>query len=185
MAAAGAVYCILWALRSADPRVGLLGALAVAATAAWLAREWTWHAAVQASCVFLLFHSVRWQKDAGPAATVLRFVTALWWMFDALVWTGNGTLAASGYVAGGATLVLAIWIWQLLRTGIIQPLITPAAAALTFATGPCNWFYSSAPTGIVALAGSVVLFAVGTLVAWYRNTLAGSEPFRGVRAPEN
>ena len=184
VAAAGALYCIILAFRSTDPRIGLVGALALAGAVAWLVRDWTLHAAVQASCMFLLGHSVRWTKDAGPGAQFLRSVTSVLWMLDAIVWTGNGTLAASSCVAGGAVGVSALWSWQYQRTGVRPPLIIPAAAALTFATGPCNWFYSTAPAGIIALAASVVFFAIGTLIAWYRNNIVSHPvPMPGADQP--
>ena len=56
--------------------------------------------------------------------------------------------------------------------------ILPAASILTVLSGPGNYLLSrvhSAPTGLLALAGSFVLFALGTAAAltkhrWHRNS---------------
>jgi hypothetical protein len=162
------LFCILSALRSRDPRVGLLGAAGLAMGVGWLARDWSVHATIQASCVFLLSHSLWWAKGVHRGADFLRAAVSLVWVSSAFFWTRDVNWVATGGVASAAFLVLILSVLCLLRTGAAPPLV-PISAVVALCTGPGNWFYANAPAGVIALAGSVVLFVAGTLIAWHRH----------------
>ncbi len=176
------VYCVMMALRSGDPRIGILGAIAVAFSTGWLARDWTWHAAAQATCAFLLCHSLRWPRDIDGAG-FLRLVTGLIWTSDAIFWTRNGGWASWGSVAALATIVLAIWAIHRWRTGSVS-LVGPISAVIVLFSGPANWFSTSAPAGIIALVASVALFGIGTVVAWNRHAWENEMPPEGTGGKE-
>jgi hypothetical protein len=72
----------------------------------------------------------------------------------------------------------AYFLTQALR-GRWDMFILPAASILTVLSGPGNFLIArlhSAPTGLLAVIGSFVLFAVGTAAAltkhrWHRNSI--------------
>ncbi len=166
---AGIGLCVLLALQSRRLELGLLGAVAVAVAAGGLAREWSLHAAVQAGLVFLMLHSLSWLEEDYPNGNVFRRLAALLWVIDAWAWTRAEDWLVGGFVAGGALLVLGAWCFVRLlheRRGLG---IVALAAALVMASGPANWFLHNSAEGVIALAGSLVLFAAGIVVAWRRH----------------
>jgi hypothetical protein len=161
------IYLILLALRSRRPEIGMLGALAVAIGMGWLARSWTFHAAVQASLVFLLIHSLHWPKADYPNAHAFRWIAAVGWVLDAVVWTREPTFGECIFVAAGALVALSAWVFVRRQSGKREFLI-PASAFLVLSSGPGNWFYENSPAGLLAVAGSLLLFLAGAVLAWTR-----------------
>jgi hypothetical protein len=47
--------------------------------------------------------------------------------------------------------------------------VLPAAATLVFCSGPSNWVMRHGSDGLLALLGSLMLFAAGIVVAWTRH----------------
>lgn len=161
------IYIILLALRSRRPEIGMLGALAVAIGMGWLARSWSFHAAIQASLVFLLIHSLHWPQADYPHAQIFRWIAAAGWGLDAMVWTREPTLHVCIFVTAGALVTISAWAFIWRRSGV-RELFIPAASLLVLSSGPGNWFYENSSAGLLAVAGSVLLFFIGAVLAWTR-----------------
>ena len=164
-----AAYAILWAIRSPNPEAGLLGAFATGVVIAWLTRAWSIHAGLQPAFVFLLIHSLRWPEQSGRPDAAIRYLAAVMWVVDAILWTREGWDGQSGYIAAGALLACTAWgflVWRQKRRG---PLAIPMASAATALTGPANWFIVNSSLGLMALAASFLLFAVGAALAFTRH----------------
>jgi hypothetical protein len=162
-------YLLLLALRSARPEAGLFGAIAVAVDAGWLARETSLHIAAQAGFVFLLIHSLRWRDDAHAGARFLRYLAASLWTLDAIVWTRNAAWLEAGVTSGAAMSVWMAWLLVYCFRKQRDPLIIPIAAGIALLSGPGNWFARHGSDGLLAVLGSLVLFAAGVAVAWTRH----------------
>jgi hypothetical protein len=130
---------------------------------------------VQSGLVFLLLHSLRWDDSNQEGARVVRISAAVLWTLHAVIWFRSDATLWMPCISGGPVLA-AYLITQFLR-GRWDTFILPAASILTILSGPGNYLIDrlhSAPTGLLAMAGSFVLFALGTAVAltkhrWHRN----------------
>ena len=165
MAIAG--YAIVRSLRASKAEAALIGGFAVGMMIAWFTRSWSIHAGVQAGLVFLLVHSFRWAGEASWPDRAIRNLAAFVWVIDAFVWTREGW-GESSYVAAGAVLSFSVWgfvAWRSKRPGHLGVSIASAATALT---GPGNWFIANSTAGLIALAGSFLLFALGAALALTR-----------------
>ena len=159
---------ILAALLSRQPKVGFLGSCALAAGVFGLvgpdARGVNW--GIQAGCVFLLLHSLRWLDWREKGLPAARALTAIIWVLHSFLWAHfNGPDMA---LAGLGLLVLVVWIiaWQLClvnglwwvgSSGFVVLVSSPLDAA-------GSWLVA-APAGLLALIGSLSLFALGTVAA--------------------
>ena len=168
LSVAAAAYCLLCAAFSRNPKLGLLGALAAAVLAAALSGQNTnaIHWGVRTAMAFLLLHSLRWVDRQHAGAGAVRVIAGLVWVVEAFVWQQNGgaawmTVAVAGPVLG--VYLLSHWL-----TGRWGSPVVPAAAVLVLLSGPTGsttvTLYS-APTGLLAVIGSFLLFGLGTLVA--------------------
>lgn len=168
-----AAYAIIRAIRSSHPWAGLIGAFATGMLMGWFARSWSGHAGSQAAFVFLLVHTLRWFDQPRAADRAIRNLAAVFWVLDALVWTREG-FGESCYVAAGAVLVASVWGFYFWRKKIAVSATIPICSVATALSGPSNWFVLNGSVGLIALATSFALFAVGTALAitrhrWDRN----------------
>jgi hypothetical protein len=168
VAAAMIIYCIIYALRSPKPEAALLGAFALGIGIAWLGRQWTPAVGLQAAFVFFLVHSLRWQDEPMRPDRAIRNLIAFFWILHAAIWTRNGW-PESAFAAAGAVLTISAWTFYLWRKRRRGPISVPVASALTAFSGPANWFTDNSSPGLLALAGSFLLFAIGTVLALTRN----------------
>src|SRR5678816_1080839 len=110
-------------------------------------------------------------KHSGTRA--LRWLAALLWVIDACAWTRE--LRWEGILSVGlaAFIVLAAWLaaWWLRRER--GSLALPAAATVVLCSGPGNWLGRHGSDGLIALLGSLALFAAGIVVAWTRHRWDG------------
>jgi hypothetical protein len=163
-----AIYAIIRALRSAKPEAALLGALALGLEVAWLAREWSSAVGLQIAFVFFLIHSLRWQDEPNRPDRAIRNLIAIVWVIQAFFWTGNG-FPESAFAAAGALLTFSAWAFYLWRQRRRGPLSIPICSAFVAFTGPANWFTANSSPGLIALAASLLLFALGTALALTRH----------------
>jgi hypothetical protein len=172
-----AVYLMLYIVISRNPKAGMLGsALAAIMFASTIHQDSAIHWAVQSGLVFLLLHSLRWEDSKHEGARAVRIVTALLWTLHAFIWVHTDGVLWLPCIFGG--LVLTIYLITQFLRGRWDMFILPAASILTVLSGPGNYLLSrvhSAPTGLLALVGSFVLFALGTAAAltkhrWHRNS---------------
>ena len=77
--------------------------------------------------------------------------------------------AAPLVLATTGLMLCAVWGFWWRRTGDREPIVVPIACILTLLTPPGNWFYLNSSPGLFALAGSLILFAMGLVVAWTRH----------------
>jgi hypothetical protein len=175
-----ALYLMVYAALSRNPKVGLLGSILVATIVLVMfsghniaALHW----AVQSGLVFLLLHSLGWADAEHQGARAFRIVAAIFWVGNTLMWVRSDTALWAPCIPGGLVFFGYI-IAQLLR-GRWDCLILPAASILVVLAGPGNSLSGSvqtAPTGLLAVVGSFLMFAIGTAVAltkhrWHRPNL--------------
>ena len=172
-----AVFLMLYIVISRNPKTGLLGSVlaAIMVASGFPHGDATVHVAVQSGLVFLLVHSLRWEGSEQEGARAVRMVAAIAWTLDAVVWVRTDAALWMPCIFGGVVLAAYV-ITQFLR-GRWDTFILPAASILTILSGPGNYLIGrlhSAPTGLLAMIGSFVLFALGTAVAltkhrWHRD----------------
>jgi len=171
------VYLMFYIVLSRSPKVGMLGS-ALAGIMVMIAfhRDSAIHLAVQSGLVFLLLHSLRWEDDQHEGARVVRIVASVVWTLHAFAWAHVDGVLWMPCIFGG--LVLAGYLITQFLRGRWDMFILPAASILTVLSGPGNYLLSrahSAPTGLLAIVGSFVLFALGTAAAltkhrWHRDS---------------
>jgi hypothetical protein len=173
VAGAGAFYAIVQALRSSRPELGALGALAVGLTTSYWTRHDSLHWSAQAALVFLLLHSLRWDESAQAGARPLRLLASALWVLDGGVLSAGPTRLSTTGIAAGAALVLGGWLLRGWLRRDWRGLSLPVASALAAASGPFHWLHQKSSAGIMALVGSLALFAVGTITACTRKPAKG------------
>jgi len=162
------VYLMLYNLMSRNPKAGIFGSILVALIVGVLfsRHDSAIHWALQSGLVFLLLHSLRWDDAAHPGARAVRFMAAGLWVLHAAIWARSGAAMWMPCLPG-AIVLAGYLITQLLR-GRWDLFILPAASILTVLSGPGNVLVlrlQSAPIGLLAVAGSFLLFALGTAAA--------------------
>ncbi len=168
VAVAALVGLILPALLSRNPKLGFIAACALAVGVGALARTeshpFNW--AMQAGCVFLLLHSLRWCDAQEKGLAVARGFTATLWVLHSFLWAHNGEPGAGPALLG--LLVLAVWMALRQLRWIQARKLVAVAALLVLVSSPLDaagrWMVS-APAGLLAVAGSFALFALGTAAA--------------------
>jgi hypothetical protein len=161
-------YVFLSSLLSRRPELGLLGAIAAGVSLASITpvMDCGLHHAFHGAIMFLLLHSLRWEDSTGMAARVLRWVAAGIWVLHAFVWVAVGGPAAQLAVIG--TGVCLTWLVVRWMREVRPPLAVAVGAVLVALSGP-TWhalgWMMTAPSGPLAIAGSFVLLAVGTIIA--------------------
>jgi hypothetical protein len=168
VAIAALVALIIPALVSRNPKLGFLGACALATgVGAFVGDEWRgFNWAVQAGCVFLLLHSLRWLDWREKGLPIARGITAVVWVIDSFAWAHVGgpilALAALGL------LVFAVWlVARQLR--LVRGLgLVGVAGWLVMVSSPLDaagvWV-TAAPAGLLAVLASLVFFGIGTAAA--------------------
>jgi hypothetical protein len=172
VAAAGLASLILPALFSRNPTYGVLGALAVAGGVAGfgepLASAGHWSG--QAGCVFFLLHSLRWLDGNEKGLAAARLVISSLWLAHAFIWAHLGGpgwgLALLGGTVGGAWLVARYLdrvrgLWGMGTMAGLVTVSSPLDAA--------GQWMAAAPAGLLAVAGSFALFALGTAAALFKH----------------
>jgi len=173
------IYLMLYIGLSRNPKLGILGSMLVALTvgATFSRYHAVGHLAVQSGLVFLLLHSLRWEDTKHEGARTVRNLAGILWMLHTLTWVHADAALWMPCIPGGIVLS-AYALTQFLR-GRWDTFILPAASILTVLSGPGNYLVqrlNAAPTGLLAVIGSFLLFALGTAMAltkhrWHRNSV--------------
>jgi hypothetical protein len=163
-------YGLYWIIRSRNPKTGVLGALAVALTTLCLApnAEFGLELGIQAGLVLLLSHSLRWVDAEHQGAGAARIIACGIWFIHSLAavhfgWTDGREIV---FAAGGLLLVTSIF--AKLLTGQWHPAVLPIASLLVLSITPAEYTtqkLQGAPAGFLAVAGSFLLFGLGTVAA--------------------
>jgi hypothetical protein len=171
--AALAAYLFFLTALSRNPKLAIAGSLvfgfSVLATLGNQANAVQW--AVQGGCVFLLLHSLRWNDAEHPGAGVVRTLTAVVWVLQSFFWMTTDAGRFWMPLLSGA-LVLGICLACQFHNLQWTKIIVPFAALLVVISGPCSAAISgvrSASAGLLAVAGSFVLFGIGTIAALTRH----------------
>jgi hypothetical protein len=178
VAAAALAGLIIPALLSRNPKLGFLGALAIAVGAGGFvepaSRGANW--GVQAGCVFYLLHSLRWTDGLERGLPIVRGIVGATWVLHSYIWLHFGGpdlgLEIAGALVLGAWLAFRRlrWIRGLWVVGIMAGFV--AASSPLDAAG--RWMVA-APAGLLAVAGSFTLFAIGTATALTKHRWHGVE----------
>jgi hypothetical protein len=174
-----AVFLLLRSSVSNDPRWGLAGmAVCIMASVAMVnGPGMNDDLAIQLGCLFFLLHSLRWDDKRHVGASTARWLVAIVWVMNSECGFTANASSTSGWVSLGVAIVLVMitalhWWWYgrrpaaaLLVAGVIVPLLAPLNSA---------WrVIHQAPGGILALLGSIGLFALGTAIALARPRWGG------------
>ncbi|MBI3880663.1 MAG: hypothetical protein HY301_11455 [Verrucomicrobia bacterium] len=157
------------AFHSVRWQVGAFGAAVVAFAMGGIYPHGVAHAAVQTGIVVLFIHSLRWVANDRTDHRALRWSLAATWIGDAAVWTHGAGWEPEIFTTLGAALVAAAALGMWLRWKLPMPHALWAGCAGAALAGPGNWFVANSRPGLIALAGSLALFAVGTALAWTRH----------------
>jgi len=182
-------HVVLRSLASGHPVPALLGAAAVA-IATTILREHSpvlWFLSVQNGLVFLLLHSLRWDDRQHDGAKLLRIAAACVWVIDSFAWVHQAwpdlrhplaVLGPETFFGGGLSVVSYAAV-VLIGYGVAWivrrhagPLIIPISGFIVMATAPGRLLWDllrDASVGLLALLGSLLLFGVGTLLAWMKH----------------
>ena len=165
---ASAAYLLLYAALSRNPKIALPGAFAAALVVGALRGPHgdVTHWAAQTGFLFFLLHSLRWRDYEHPGATGVRIFMASMWVAHSFVWAHIGQMSWQPFAMAGVVLVM----WWLRRFVFRNwsSVALPIAAVLVALSGPVNFTcvkLQSAPMGVLAVAGSFLFFAIGTMLA--------------------
>jgi hypothetical protein len=161
-------------MRSRNPASGVLGGLIAGLITGGLMasadRGDATHWALPAGLVLLLTHSLRWEDRYHSGAAALRVLASGLWVGHTFCWMHTtGSLWMSCCTA--APLIVAYGLARLL-TGEWGPGILPIAVLLVILSSPAGSGavrLKTVPTGVLAVIGSFVLFAIGTAAALTRH----------------
>jgi hypothetical protein len=165
--AAFALLAVISSLRWFRVPLGVAGAVGINVFLVFIWPSAPIHAFVQAAMLFFLAHSLAWRRDI-PNATALRICAALVWLLNSMAWVHDFGWRADVSVTGSAMILLGAWfaIW---RVGRERPELTvPIAASAVILCAPSDWLLRQGSSGVIALAASGVLFAIGFVAAWTR-----------------
>jgi len=91
------------------------------------------------------------------------------WLINAAAWVHNYSWRTDVSVTVSALILLGAWfaIW---RAGKKRPdLVVASMASAVTLCAPTDWLVRHGSPGLIALAASVFLFAIGFTVAWTRH----------------
>ena len=157
------------AFHSVRWQFGAFGAVTLALAMAGGYPHVAGHAALQTGIVFLFLHSFRWVADECADHRALRWCLAAAWTADAAVWTRVVAWEPAIFTTLAAALVAVTALVLWLRWKLPVPLALWAGCAGASLAAPGNWFIANSRPGLLALAGSLGLFALGTALAWTRH----------------
>ena len=166
----GVAYALYWIARSRHPKAGIFGGLIVAFSILILMsdREVGVGLSVQCGLAFLLLHSLRWVDEGHPGAGAARNLACLFWFGHALLMVHWHWPRANEIVLATGGVMLGVAILARLLKGGWRPVGLPVAAILVLLTPPGDFAagkLQTTPAGLLAVAGSFLLFALETAVA--------------------
>jgi hypothetical protein len=158
---------IVAALRMRTAKWAFIGAICLASLFAAASHKlmFAHHYAIQFACAFLLIHSLFWKGPLEKGSRFLLILASGIWAFDSLSLVGAGGLfmRALPFITAGPLLALALW-----HRNSILPIACAAIVILITPTAQVFSLTQNAPIGVLALAGSFLLFGIGTAFATWK-----------------
>jgi len=162
-----ALYFVLRAAFSRNPKLGLIGALILGfMVMCILGTVAAPHWGTQIGLAFLLVHSLRWADNQHEGTSAVRLLAALGWVAHTFWWMHDGGAGWMTCTVAGA--VLAIYVVTHWVAGKWGSLIIPTSAGTVMLSWPGDSAVDtlhSTPVGLLAVVGSFVLFGAGTFAA--------------------
>ena len=168
------VYACNWICLSRNPNFGIVGGVLVwiATDSLSLNNSMGPNSAIQAGLLFLLLHSLLWKDEAHQGAKVVRTLGCCLWLLHSIVLASIGIPHGAAILSASATLLLIPCVVFRLIRGSWPPVILMSTAAIVLlssqgsqVSGPAQ----SVPVGLWVVAGSFMLFAIGTILALTRS----------------
>ena len=133
------------------------------------------HAYLQTAVIFVLTHSLAWREKTHLTQFV-RSVAGFLCLLNSAAWVHDYGWKADVGVTLSAMLMLATWfvIWRVSRER--PDLVVAAFAGAVTLCVPTDWLIVNGSTGVLALAASALLFAIGFAVAWTRHRWERARP---------
>jgi hypothetical protein len=169
-----AMYLAYWIGISRSPKLGVAGAVVVGiTTGALIGPQFNGgNLAVQAGFMFLMLHSLLWKDEAHPGAAGARiFACSLWTLHSLIVVLTHSPYSGAMISTMAAVVLSTCGIIKLIR-GTWPPLVLPISAGIALLMYPGNLAVIMAqdtPVGLWVIAGSFLLFAIGTVTALTRS----------------
>jgi hypothetical protein len=161
--------CFFWLIfRSRNPRVAVFAALGLVGCSFVFAPNLS-RCAIQLACVSLLVHSLRWDDQAHRGAATLRAMAAVGWVLISGSWLFEPVQPARLLVDSAAALLLLTSLLQAMVFRNHKNLFVLICAGVVLLSEPtmisAKWLESES-VGMVAIAGSFLLFALGSVAAF-------------------
>ena len=171
--AAVGLYTLARAILSSDARLGIVGGAIAAIGGAIMFREESFllHMGLQMGLVFTLLHSARWNTASNEHAHIVRILIAVVYALHSLVWLIDDDLTAMAAVSSLAVAVIAVYIAIRCIFGFwASRVILGSAVGVLFGELLLKSLelVKTTPPGVIALVGSFILFAAGTVAALTR-----------------
>ena len=163
-----ASFICISALRWLRVHLGLAGACAAMVIAIVLWPGAPLHLFVETAVIFLLAHSLGWRNESASASFVRGAAGAIW-ITDAAAWMHHARWPTDVAIVAIALGMLAAWFllwWITSRRRDWMIFISSSAVTLV---APIDWLVLEGSHGLLALAASLALFAIGFSVAWTRH----------------
>jgi hypothetical protein len=163
-------YIGYWIVISRQPKLAILGAIIVGSgVGTFLDRyDQAPNVAIQCAFLFLLLHSLLWQDAAHPSARGARIFASVLWLLHSLFLVSMSWPHSGAIISTAAAIVLSTCAMLKLIQGQWPPLTLPITAGIILLLHPATHTAikaQSIPIGPWVVAGSFLLFAIGTALA--------------------
>jgi hypothetical protein len=165
-----AFYLMFWIIRSRNPKLAVLGAVILEFGTLFAVHDadLSLPLAIQFAFVFVLTHSLLWEDAKHPGASHARTFAGICWLVHTLYISFSSTPEIVAMIYGCGAFVLFASIFARVFLGVWKPVILPLAASLVLLCQPGEFVADrlrSTSAGVLAVAGSLALFGLGTLAA--------------------
>jgi hypothetical protein len=177
--------CFFWLIfLSRDPRVAFSVAIALVLVCALCGSPVLTVYAGQIGLVSLLVHSFRWDDRTHRGAAALRNVASLLWFLFSSTWLKESAHEARLLVYSEALVLSVCYGLHTILHGSWKPRVAPLAAGAVLAAEPVSTIVgelTAASPGFLAIAGSFVLFALGSVAAFAKSRGQGLQATAPIR----
>jgi hypothetical protein len=175
--AAGFGYALVWIGFTRSPKLALMGALVASLSIGnLLDRPDAAHWAFQAGLVYLLLHSLRWNDSPETGEAAVRRLVAAAWIVHSIAWTYFYAAGWKPLLLSTVVLVTCLafrWVHGTWKPAVIS--VAASLVCLIVLVHSAASQIGAAPSGLVAVVGSFLLFALGTAVALTKRHWHSSE----------